>query len=158
MYVIHRKQDTERDISQFIAIGCEVIEPIKSIIISNSLVKTHISILQKDKNDVIIFEDDADIKDDKFLNEIDKEYDIIYFGVNCEFLNAYKFNLSYGTHSMYISSKGKEKFLKFLSMQSSNYTKYRPIDIIWNDVVMKMDLKVKRLHLITTKNYKSTNS
>jgi len=87
---------------------------------------------------VIVFEDDCEVIDDSFMNlikEHSSNYDIIFFGTVRTYIEHGKLQI-WGTHAMWISPHAKECFLNYTTTTTPE------VDHIWNEVIVKHDLKV----------------
>ena len=103
--------------------------------------QSHIEVynLVKEYEPVIVFEDDCEIIDESFMNLIENHsssHDIIFFGTYKTFSKNNKIQI-WGTHAMWISPYAKKLFLDNVSS-----CKIPQVDEIWNELIIKYNLKV----------------
>jgi len=155
--IIHMSSAVERDdlVNKIIKLtGASIFE---AIVCSNGVDgcrKSHMEVYKQvpENEDLLIFEDDCVINDPTFLDFIEankNNYDLIYLGVNSIIFDSNKKPVgSYGTHSMWISSKALKICLNHI---------YRDpmMDWIWNEIEYKYKLKVLRPNPSTKYTYQA---
>ena len=109
--------------------------------------KSHETIYKEipEGQDLLLFEDDCVVKDESFLEFVEEnksKYDIIYIGMNHIIFNSDKTpRRSWGTHSMWISYKALQAYLRYSPSA-------KEVDNIWGEVENKCKLKVLRANPI----------
>ena len=126
-FIIHLDSATERKqhVEELVKItGGEVVSAVKAYLPENWLVKapghygcrdSHIKCLEMAEDDCLIFEDDCEIVDKSIflmLPEMKHLYDFIYLGALPN--SIVRSSEMYGTHSIWVSKKAKECFMKHI--------------------------------------------
>ncbi len=142
VYIIHNSFQIERKpiVDKLKAItNAKVFEAIMLDDRVDGCRQSHIAIynLVEADQSVIVFEDDCEIIDELFMNLIkdhSSTHDIIFFGTNRTFTENNKVQV-WGTHAMWISAHAKKCFFNHSPIS-------KEIDNIWNEIIIKYDLKV----------------
>jgi hypothetical protein len=155
-YIIHMSSVKERE-----HLVNKIVEKFSSIVYEAIVIngdgaagcrESHTDIYKKIPigDDLLLFEDDCEIRDDSFMNIIKKnkkKYDIIYIGVTHKSIDTLNItdiggpkNGSWGTHAMWISSKAIQLFLNYKDNQN-------PVDHIWNEIERIYNLNVWRPYI-----------
>ena len=107
---------------------------------NNGCNQSHFAVYRScpEEEDLLVFEDDCEILHNDFLEPLQykAKYDVVFLGVN-----ALGKEGSYGTHALWISPRGRAKFLEWIGKRKAPFP---PIDHLWNEVIREYGLRVWR--------------